>query len=187
MHSRGTNGRTAKVRPIGSKLISLVIGATAVTSGLGAFAPRAYAVIPTGGSPSPMFGVQKFTQPMPRFDVLSRNPVASLSPAPAEQSNQTQLACDPALGGGFGPIEGRPPGALWAHQGFADFPPQVAVEISTEGAKSNASYNPGVPQQLNSGIDPTVPFLPRFHPGLPVQDPLKLWTFNGTIPPKLVI
>jgi len=134
-----------------------------------------------------MFGVQKFTQPMPRFDVLSRNPVASLSPAPAEQSNQTQLACDPALGGGFGPIEGRPPGALWAHQGFADFAPQVAVEVSMEGAKTNASYNPGVPQQLNSGIDPTVPFLPRFHPGLPVQDPLKLWTFNGTIPPKLVI
>src|SRR6266850_6054257 len=187
MHSRGTNARTANVRPIGSNLIFLVIGATVVTSGLGAFAPRAYAVIPTGGVPSPMFGVQKFTQPMPRFDVLPRNPVATLNPPPAEQSNQTQQACDPALGGGFGPIEGRPPGSLWAHQGFADFPPQVAVEISTEGAKSNVSYNPGVPPQLNSGIDPTVPFPARFHPGLPVQDPLKVWTFNGTIPPKLVI
>ena len=187
MHSRGTNARTANVRPIGSNLIFLVIGATVVTSGLGAFAPRAYAVIPTGGVPSPMFGVQKFTQPMPRFDVLPRNPVATLNPPPAEQSNQTQQACDPALGGGFGPIEGRPPGTLWAHQGFADFPPQVAVEISTEGAKSNVSYNPGVPPQLNSGIDPTVPFPARFHPGLPVQDPLKVWTFNGTIPPKLVI
>src|SRR6266850_1572918 len=187
MHSRGTNARTANVRPIGSNLIFLVIGATVVTSGLGAFAPRAYAVIPTGGTPSPMFGVQKFTQPMPRFDVLPRNPVATLNPPPAEQSNQTQQACDPALGGGFGPIEGRPPGSLWAHQGFADFPPQVAVEISTEGAKSNVSYNPGVPPQLNSGIDPTVPFPARFHPGLPVQDPLKVWTFNGTIPPKLVI
>ena len=27
----------------------------------------------------------------------------------------------------------------------------------------------------------------QFHPGLPVQDPLKVWTFNGTIPPKLLI
>src|SRR6266850_2764143 len=92
MHSRGTNARTANVRPIGSNLIFLVIGATVVTSGLGAFAPRAYAVIPTGGVPSPMFGVQKFTQPMPRFDVLPRNPVATLNPPPAEQSNQTQQA-----------------------------------------------------------------------------------------------
>ena len=102
MHSPGTNPRTARVGPIGSnKLISLVIGATALIGGLGAFAPHAYAVIPTGGVPSPMFGVQKFTQPMPRFDVLPRNPVATLNPPPAEQSNQTQQACDPALGGGF--------------------------------------------------------------------------------------
>jgi FtsP/CotA-like multicopper oxidase with cupredoxin domain len=187
MHSRGTNARTAKVRPIRSNLISLVIGAAVVSSGFGLFARRAYAVIPTGGVPSPTFGVQKFTQPMPRFDVLQRNPVSSLNPAPTEQSNQTQQACNPALGGGFGPIEGRPPGSLWAHQGFTDFPPQVAVEISTEGAKTNVSYNPGVPRQLNSGIDPAVPIRPRFHPGLPDQNPLKMWTFNGTIPPKLVI
>ena len=163
-------------------LISRVLNATAAIAVLAGFAPQAYATIPTGGSPSPMFGVQKFTQPMPRFDVLPRNPVATLNPPPAEQSNQTQQACDPALGGGFGPIEGRPPGSLWAHQGFANFPPQVAVEISTEGAKANISYNPGVPPQLNSGIDPTVPFPAKFHPGLPTQDPLKVWTFNGTIP-----
>src|SRR4051812_17797361 len=95
MHSRGANSRTAKVSPIGSRLISFV----AVAAGLGAFAPPASATIPTGAPPSPMFGVQKFTQPMPRFDVLPRNPVATLNPAPTEQSNQTQQACDAALGG----------------------------------------------------------------------------------------
>src|SRR5262249_50708617 len=136
---------------------------------------------------SPTFGIQKFTQPMPRFDVLPRNPVATLNPAPTATSNQTQQAVDPALGGGMGPIEGRPPGDIWAHQEFARFPPVLAVEVTMEGAKVNTVYNPGVPANLNSNIDPTVPFRPRFHPGLPDQGPLKFWTFNGTFPPKLII
>src|SRR6266496_3209531 len=37
--------------------------------------------IPTGSAPSPMFGCKPFTQPMPRFDVLPRNPVSGLVPA----------------------------------------------------------------------------------------------------------
>ena len=44
-----------------------------------------------------------FTQPMPRFDVLPRNPVSCLSPAPTAQANQTQQPVDPLLGGGIGP------------------------------------------------------------------------------------
>jgi len=131
--------------------------------------------------------VQKFTQPMPRFDVLPRNAVSTLNPAPTEQANTTQQAVDPALGGGFGPIEGRPPGPIWAHQGFTRFPPRVAVEVTQEGAKLNNVYNPGVPSSLNSGINPATPFHPRFHPNLPDQGPLALWTFNGTLPPKLLI
>jgi FtsP/CotA-like multicopper oxidase with cupredoxin domain len=94
---------------------------------------------------------------------------------------------DPALGGGTGPIEGRPPGPIWAHQGFTRFPPRVAVEVITEGAKVNNSYNPGVSPSLNSGIDPANPIRPRFHPNLPDQGPLAVWTYNGTFPPKLVI
>ena len=31
---------------------------------------------------SPLFGCQPFTQPMPRFDVLPRNPVSVLNPQP---------------------------------------------------------------------------------------------------------
>jgi FtsP/CotA-like multicopper oxidase with cupredoxin domain len=143
--------------------------------------------IPTGMPRSPLFGVQAFSTPMPRFDVLARNPVSSLTPAPQAQSNQTQQAVDPALGGGFGPIEGRPPGPIWAHQKFDQFPPQIAVEASQAQATTNTVYNPAVASTFNSGIDPTQPIPLKFHPGLPTQDPNSVWTFNGTIPPKLVI
>jgi FtsP/CotA-like multicopper oxidase with cupredoxin domain len=151
--------------------------------------------IPTGAPPSPLFGVQPFTQPMPRFDVLPRAPIPAvidathphpLNPVPTAAANQTQMAVDPALGGGSGPIEGRPPGTIWAHQRFNIFPPQVAVEVTQEGAKANTVYNPGVPSSLNSGINPAQALAPKFHPGLPTQSSLAMWTFNGTIPPKLI-
>jgi FtsP/CotA-like multicopper oxidase with cupredoxin domain len=142
--------------------------------------------IPTGAPPSPLFGVQAFTQPMPRFDVLPRNPLTSLNPAPQAESNQTQQAVPDSLGGGFGPIEGRPPGPIWAHQQFTQLPPQVAISATMEGAKVNTVYNPGVASNFNSGIDPTTPFNPRFHPNLPDQGPLAFWTYNGTFPPKLM-
>jgi FtsP/CotA-like multicopper oxidase with cupredoxin domain len=159
------------------------------TQGLGAFVPSAYAdSVPTGLPPSPIpANMTKFSQPMPRFDLLPRNPVATLNPAPTEQANTTQQPVDPALGGGSGPIEGRPPGPIWAHQGFTRFPPKVAIEATMEGAKVNNAYNPGVPASLNSGINPANPFPPKFHPTLPDQGPLALWTFNGTLPPKLAI
>ena len=143
--------------------------------------------VPTGLPASPTFGITKFSQPMPRFDVLTRQPVSSLVPAPTAQANTTQQAVDPALGGGFGPIEGRPPGPIWAHQDFTRFPPKVAYDVTMEGAKVNNAYNPGVPASLNSGINPANPVRPTFHPGLPDQGPLAAWTFNGTFPPKLVL
>ncbi len=142
--------------------------------------------IPTGAPPSPGLVGLDYSQPMPRFDVLQRNAVSSLSPFPTAQANQTLQAVDPALGGGFGPIEGRPPGSIWAHQRFDLFPPQVAVEASQMGARTNTVYNPRVPSSLNSGIDPTQSIPLKFHPSLPTQSPLNVWTFNGTIPPKLV-
>ena len=39
---------------------------------------------------SPLFGCKPFTQPMPRFDVLPRQAVSVLNPAPTALSNQTQ-------------------------------------------------------------------------------------------------
>jgi len=163
--------------------------------GLNPFVRSAYADsnIPTGLPRSPLFGVQAFTQPMPRFDVLPRNPnpFTFLTPAPTKEANTTQQLLNPALEGvtpgDTGPIEGRPPGPIWAHQKFDTMPPQIAVEVSTEGAKINTVYNPGVPSSLNSGINPATPFPPRFHPDLPDQGPNALWTFNGTLPPKLLV
>ncbi|MGH9568479.1 MAG: hypothetical protein ACRD4F_02490, partial [Candidatus Angelobacter sp.] len=146
--------------------------------------------IPTGAPPSPLFGVQAFSTPMPRFDVLARNAVSTLNPYPTAQSNQTQQALNPALVGGrtglTGPIEGRPPGAIWAHQDWATRGPQVAIDAFQGQAQTNTVYNPAVDSQFNSGIDPTSPIPLKFHPGLPTQNPNSVWTFNGTIPPKLV-
>ena len=147
--------------------------------------------IPTGLPSSPLFGVQPFTQPMPRFDVFQRNAVSTLNPAPQAQANQTQQPLDPALVGGqtglTGPIEGRPPGAIWAHQRFTQNPPVIAIDASTSPATTNTTYNPQVPSSLNSGINPATPIPLKFHPGMPTQQPNSVWTFNGTIPPKLML
>jgi FtsP/CotA-like multicopper oxidase with cupredoxin domain len=178
-------------------------GALAPIHGLNPFVSSAYAAsgsgnvgngIPTGAPPSPLFGVQPFSTPMPRFDVIPRgtNPLGGdLTPVPQAQANQTQQPLDPALVGGqtglTGPIEGRPPGPIWAHQRFGQFTPQISVEMSQAQAQTNFVYNPGVASQFNSGIDPTQPLPLKFHPGFPTQNPNSVWTFNGTIPPKLVV
>ena len=141
---------------------------------------------PTGAPPSPRFGCSSFSQPMPRFDCIPRNPITALNPAPTAQANQTQQPVDPALGGGTGPIEGRPPGPVWAHQRFAQFPPAVAVQMTQYGARSNTVYSPDVRSELNCGINPSDALPLRFHTLWPTQTPNSVWTFNGTIPPKLV-
>ena len=174
-------------------------GLLAPVHGLNPFIKSAYSEVPTGAPPSPLFGVQPFTTPMPRFDVAPRIPnpmTGGLTPTPQAQANQTQQVLDPALVGGqtglTGPIEGRPPGAIWAHQRFSQFLPQVGYETSQAQATTNpgssvkGGYNPQVASQFNSGIDSTQPIPLKFHPGFPTQAPNSVWTFNGTIPPYLV-
>ncbi|HEY3381187.1 MAG TPA: multicopper oxidase domain-containing protein [Vicinamibacterales bacterium] len=142
--------------------------------------------IPTGAPRSPLYGVQPFTQVMPRFDVLPRNPVSSLDPVPSAMANQTMQPVPGELGGGYGPIEGRPPGDVWAHQRFEQFPPAVCVQAMQAGARANLTYNPGVPSSLNSGMAANQSLPVKFHPNWPTQNENSVWTFNGTIPPKLV-
>lgn len=182
-------------------------GLLAWKHGLNPFVSSAYAAIPTGLPASPLFGVQDFSTPMPRFDVLARKSAQSglfpmtpvdcydaqgvFHPAmvhqPEPHSNYEYFYdCHPLLGGGRGPVEGRPPGDIWAHQNWGAFLPKVAVEAEQRGARANTSYNPAVAPHLNSGIDPSASLPLKFHPGLPTQDPNSVWTFNGTIPPKLV-
>jgi FtsP/CotA-like multicopper oxidase with cupredoxin domain len=162
-----------------------------VTNGLGVFAKSAYGAIPTGVPRSPLFGVLPFTAPMPRFDVLIRHPEPGfLNPAPTAEANETQQPLNPALEGvrpgDTGPVEGRPPGPIWAHQLFAALPPRIAVEVFQRQARVNTTYNPQVPPSLNSGINPATPIPVRYHPGFPTQEPNSVWTFNGTVPPKLL-
>ena len=166
-------------------------GALTFKNGLSPFAPSAYGAVPTGLPRSPLFNVQAFTQPMPRFDVLPRNPVSALNPAPLAQVDETKRhLLDPRLEGvrprDTGPNEGRPPGPIWAHQEFTRFAPVISIEATQEGAKANTVYKPGVTSNFNSGINAAASFRPTFHPGLPDQGPLALWTFNGTLPPKLM-
>jgi FtsP/CotA-like multicopper oxidase with cupredoxin domain len=166
-------------------------GALAWKRGLNGFVRSAHASIPTGFPRSPLFGQQPFTQPMPRFDVLPRLSPAVLTPAPTKEANTTQQPLDPRLpgvvAGDTGPVEGRPPGPIWAHQRWEQFLPRIAFNVTQEGAKTNTVYNPGVASIHNSNINPATPLPVRFHPGFPIQQQNTVWTFNGTIPPKLAI
>jgi FtsP/CotA-like multicopper oxidase with cupredoxin domain len=166
-------------------------GLLAPIHGLNPFVSSAYGSIPTGANPSPLNGALPFTQAMPRFDLLRRTQFGrqgGLNPVPTALSNQTQQAVPAILGGGTGPIEGRPPGDTWAHQLFTRFPPQITMEATQKGNTGpNNTYNPGVPSSLNSGINPATPIPLKFHPLMPTQALNSVWTFNGTIPPKLAI
>ena len=162
-------------------------GALAWKNGLNPLVGNAQAAIPTGVPFSPLFGATKFSQPMPRFNVMERKAISTLTPAPTAQANVTQQAVPAILGGGMGPIEGRPPGAMWAHQKFDQFAPKVAVEIWQQGAQVCTDYNPQVASSLNCGINPATSINPCFHPLLPKQAADSLWTFGGTLPPKLLL
>src|ERR1044071_5175340 len=76
-------------------------GMLVTMNGLSPFARSAYADsnIPTGLPPSPLFGVQPFSTPMPRFDLIPRQPVSILTPAPTAQANTTQQLLNPQLEG----------------------------------------------------------------------------------------
>jgi manganese oxidase len=168
-------------------------GLLAPIRGLSPFATTAYADggsnIPTGAPPSPMFGAKPFTQPMLRCDCLRTKPLTQLTPYPTAMSNQTKKPVPPELGGGLGPIEGRPPGPVWAHQQFDvdGFRPKVAVEATQCGALDNDAYDPEVDPSLNNHFDPASEVECKFHEDLPELKPTSLWTFDGTVPPKLML
>lgn len=168
-------------------------GMLAMKGGLNPFVGNSWAdSIPTGMPLSPLFGVQSFSGPMPRCDVLRRNPISSLTLAPTKEANTTaKYNVAPALVSGrtgvTGPAEGRPPGPIWAHQGWEKYPPQVAVEVWQRGASPCLDYNPQVANSLNNGISPAAIVPCNFHPQLPIQNQSNLWTFDGNVPPKLLL
>jgi FtsP/CotA-like multicopper oxidase with cupredoxin domain len=69
-----------------------------------------------------------------------------------------------------GPIEGRPPGEIFAHQRWSEFFPKVGYILSVGQIAPNT----------------------RFHPNFPAQDPNSVWSYgtgrfvNGILPPPLI-
>jgi manganese oxidase len=168
-------------------------GLIAPLGGLSPFVGSARAdSIPTGAPPSQLSGAQPFSQPMLRLEVLNPRPAVCIDDPGGDpkkmvvsagqsglrgndaewRSCQEQIDVHPALGGGKGPCEGRPfdprPGKedYFAHQFWHDYEPKVAYDVS---------QMPAVAGQV------------KFHPSMPAQDANSVWTFNGTIPPKLVL
>ena len=113
------------------------------------------------------------------------------------------------------PCEGRPPGEGWAHQRWAEFPPQKIFQSMITGARTNFGFRNiwqdhlyehssgdtedcefGVnglyhdtftdPNGLQSFAGTTNGIEVKFHPAMPTQLPESLWTFDGTFPPKLL-
>jgi manganese oxidase len=164
--------------------------------------------VPTGLPHSPTFGVAPFSSPLYRMDILpqyyvpgsqaAKYPMPSiprsttaLSPTPTAEANTTQQPVNPLLVNGTrgltGPIEGRPPGSIWAHQKFSEFPPQIQIDINTQNAGANSAYSPGVASNFNSGINASSSVPGAFNPNFPAQTNNSMWLFEGTLPPKLMI
>ena len=108
------------------------------------------------------------------------------------------------------PAEGRPPGEGWSHQRWNEFKPQSFFKTAQAGARTNGGFRdakqrhgysagefgPGGLYHKVYGTDnaawPTLTGSTnglgiRFHPLMPVQDPKAIWTFDGTLPPKLLM
>lgn len=104
-----------------------------------------------------------------------------------------------------GHAEGRPPGVHFSHQRWGEFTPTAYFKTAQAGARTNSGardalqmhrysvgeFGPGgLYHNTNGapGFNGTTAGTPaRFHPLMPAQDPLSLWTFDGTFPPKLLM
>jgi hypothetical protein len=104
-----------------------------------------------------------------------------------------------------GVIEGRPPGENFTHQRFDEFLPQVYFQSAQAGARRNGGirnrlqrhgyrtgeFRPGGLYHNTTGTPgfggTTQGIEVRLHPNMPAQDPQAVWTFDGTLPPKLLM
>jgi FtsP/CotA-like multicopper oxidase with cupredoxin domain len=103
------------------------------------------------------------------------------------------------------PAEGRPAGEGWAHQRWEEFPPEVWFKTAITGARRNngvrdaaqrhgyvrGEFGPGGLYHNTAGLpglDGTTRGIEiRLHPRMPIQGPNSVWTFDGTLPPKLLM
>ena len=110
--------------------------------------------------------------------------------------------CVPGVTGSV--ADGRPGGEDFAHQRWEDFPAQKYFQSAQTGARDNGGlrnklqmhkYNKGefakgglnYIDANNDGTAGTDGLQIRIHPVLAVQNKNSVWTFDGTLPPKLLM
>src|SRR5262249_20065239 len=142
-------------------------GLLVAKSGLSPFAKSAFAGVPTGTPRSPLFGAQKFTQPLPRLTAAEPHPMVR---------NAAGDACYPAAQGyedakrlsyhndfnsfagsapnpfinpvsNRGPMEGRPHGEWFAHQRWDEFFPKAGYAMSWGPCAAGTKFHPRMPDQ----------------------------------------
>jgi FtsP/CotA-like multicopper oxidase with cupredoxin domain len=147
--------------------------------------------------------------PGPALDAFLRQP--GLTPFPSQYANAVdrnpwQAQIEYFLNRHIGSsAEGRPPGKGWSHQRWNEFYPQNAYKTVQTGARINGGlrdarqmhgyalgeFGPGGLYHNVAGVpatDGTAKGVdPRFHPAMPVQNHNSVWTFDGTLPPKLLM
>src|SRR5262245_2008077 len=166
-------------------------------NGLSPLARSAFAAVPTGTPRSPLFGAQKFGQRLNRLNVQLPVPItryqrgsevdAMFGGSYAGEHNARRLSYhtdftanpnDPAFKNpitGKGPMEGRPPGELFAHQRWEEFFPKVGYVFTLSQVAAGQCFYPG--------------FFPSLNPN-------SAWTYatghcdyntpSGTMPPPLI-
>ncbi len=164
-------------------------GALVLKNGLSPFARSAFAAVPTGTPRSYLYSAAKYSCALPRLalqkpipltrDPTTRNAVfpAGLGELPAKRlSYHTDFSASPSdnrfrnLVSGRGPIEGRPPGEIFAHQRWDEFFPKVGYVMSIGSTATGC----------------------RFHPNFVDQYPNSVWCYGsgkysaGTMPPPLI-
>ena len=136
---------------------------------------------------------------------------AAMSPPPTRMANQAQnnawhnkiVQCVRPLEGSS--IEGRPGGEAFAHQRYYEFYPKSYFKTVQAGARVNGGvrdeyqrHGYATGEFASTGLyhnttgtegfdGSTKGISVKFHPSMPEQDPNALWTFDGTLPPKLLM
>ncbi|WP_460890741.1 multicopper oxidase domain-containing protein [Ramlibacter alkalitolerans] len=105
------------------------------------------------------------------------------------------------------PAEGRPPGEGWAHQRWNEFYPQAYYKTVQAPSRVNTGlrdhkqmhnyqvgeFGPGglyynTADNSNPAFNGTTRGIAiKIHPNMPTQEKHSLWTFDGTLPPKLLM
>jgi FtsP/CotA-like multicopper oxidase with cupredoxin domain len=146
----------------------------------------------------------------PRWSELDSFLAQPMNPLPTEAANETHGSpWHNGINNCVRPVattcaEGRPPGVFFSHQRYFEFPSKVYFKTAQAGIHTNGGlrdshqrhgyalgeFAPGGLYHNTAGAPgfegTTAGLVPRLHPNMPVQDENSVWTFDGTLPPKLL-